>query len=93
MLYADTDSVKNMKQKLNSDYGQLVSSDKDVFKIEFSAEQVDDEHVMIDCKTRINCCARFTSDMLCEFLTYLCVDHNLALSVMDGIEKYLDSRK
>lgn len=92
-IYKDTDSIK-MKQKLNSEYGQLVSSDHDVFKIEFSAEQVDDEHVSIDYKSRINCCAGFTSDMFCEFLTHLCEgDQAMTVSVMGGIEKYLDSHK
>lgn len=89
--YKDTDSVR-MKQKLSSEYGQLLSADG-VFKIEFSAEQIDDEHVEIEYKSRINCCPRFTSDMFCEFLTRLCEDRDLALSVIDGIEKYLDSHK
>lgn len=93
-IYTDTDSIK-MKQKLNSEYGQLVSAKHDVFKIEFSAEKIDDDdNVKVEFKSRIKCSAGFTSDMFCEFLRCLCErDHKLTVSVMEGIEQYLDSQK
>ena len=92
-VYKDTDSLR-MKLKLNSEYGEMATSKNAVFKIEFNAEQIDGENVKVNYKSSIKCPRQFTSDMFCEFLKCLCDgNHSLTISVMDGIEKYLDSHK